>query len=385
MKNVLFILGNYRQGGAERQAVLLAQWLKQEKGYNVAFAAFSDRGVVCDELEALDIPWRSVQFDFYFINHFAKFSFSKSGVSHLLKLQKQIRAFADQIKDFAPDIVMPYTYYPNVVAGLSYRKAGAKICIWNQRDIGTEGFSKGYAELKAAEQISHFVANSTEGAEFIRSCFQVAPGKVSVIHNGIVVPGDKPLNFDFNGINRDGKNVLMLANFHSNKDHATLIRAWKIVIDKLKDSELRLVLAGRFGGTERKLMQDCIALGIRDHVVFLDSVRNVSALLQQCLFTVHSSFTEGNPNAVLEAMANGKAVVATDIRGNREALGENYEFFCEPGNPELMAAPITELIKDTSRAEKCGQRNKLRIENDFTVAKMGTAYLEIFSRLQKHN
>lgn len=374
----LFVLGNYNRGGAERQAVYLARWLKTQCGIQVEFFAFSGKGPISEELEREGIQCSTVPFNFFFIDAFRRPGINRKSLSYYLKLRNEAKRYAEAIQATGADIVLPFTYYPNVVCGLSWKRSDAKLCVWNQRDIGNDGMTGNYAEQSAVRKTPAFVSNSQQGADLLITHSGVSARMIRVIPNGIVIPPVQSGNHSDFGLDAMYQHVVMLANFHPFKDHATLVRAWKIVVSELRDQPLRLVLAGRFGGTEKELMKMSEELGVRGSIVFLDSVADVNGLLGICTISAFSSVKEGNPNAVLEAMASGLAVAATRIPGCMDALGQDYAYLSEPGDEQGMASNIIALLRSAELRTKVGNRNRARIETSFSIERMGEQYLQVF-------
>ncbi|MBI3511408.1 MAG: glycosyltransferase [Bacteroidetes bacterium] len=377
-KKILFVLGNMNQGGAERQSVYLAEWLRSNTTHELRFISFSGPGRVNEKLDKLGIPHTVIPFNFHFIDHFGALGMNRHSLKYFRELKREKNSYAEKLKQFSPDVLMPFTYYPNVVCGLARKNSGAKICIWNQRDIGLEGMTGSYPEKLAVKGTTHFVSNSTQGAAFMKEKLNIADANLRVIHNGIVIPGNETgKNAEEFHLPENYFRVVMLANFHPNKDHDTLVRAWKKVVDACADRKPQLICAGKFGGTESKLRVLAKELNIENEIIFLDSVKDVDGLLRICDLCVHSSRLEGNPNAVMEAMAAGLPVVATDIEGCREVLGNDYPYLCKAGDAEQMSSLILKFISDEKPGKKVGGQNKKRIESDFSIDKMGKSYLEL--------
>ena len=177
----------------------------------------------------------------------------------------------------------------------------------------------------------------------------------------------------------------MIANVTNRKDHETLLKAWKIVIQdcKIKNLELPfLILAGRKAETYDKLRLLAFDLNLSNHIALLGVLNPVQDVISQSLFCVFSSNLEGCPNGVLECMEQGKAVIATNISGVVQALGNKYDNDClsEPTNAEDLASKIISLYERPSLLVEIGQYNKQRINTDFSVKKMAEAHLELISQ-----
>ncbi len=101
---------------------------------------------------------------------------------------------------------------------------------------------------------------------------------------------------------------------------------------------------------------------------WLGPVKDMAGLLKQVhIFTLPSTYREGLPKAVLEAMAAGRPVVATDIPGCREAVvdGENG-FLVPPRNPEALAEALGKLIADPVLRARFGAAGRASVEQNFS-------------------
>jgi len=160
----------------------------------------------------------------------------------------------------------------------------------------------------------------------------------------------------------------MVGNLYYVKDHPTLVAAWRRVVDDLAPKGRRcvLALAGALSQRAIELKAQAFDLGFADEIRFLDRVDDVSGLLGASDLCVFSSKAEGLPNGVLEGMAAGLPVVATDLPGVREAFGPNRcGLLVRPGDTERMAQAIIKLATDPVQYEECAQASRQRVESHF--------------------
>jgi len=331
---ILFVLGNLELGGSERQALLLARFLKEDRGADVAvWGVTGGAGAVSGICDARGFSWRS---------GLLRWPGGRAGRF------AELARFARRLREERPDVVLPYTWLPNVACGMTWRMSGARTCIWNQRDEGI-GLGEGKLPRIAVRRTPRFLSNSEGGKAFLVDRLGVPAERIRVVPNGVVLPPpreDRRAWRDRIGAREGNFLALMLASVHPHKDHDTLLRAWRRVLDRTDENGQVpvLFLAGRSYGYEKSLKALAFDLGLGDSVRFLGPVDDVSGLLGAVDLCVHSSRTEGLPNAVLEAMAAGVPVVATDLPGVREAVGESaFRFLVPAGDPEAMADRILEF------------------------------------------
>jgi glycosyltransferase involved in cell wall biosynthesis len=174
----------------------------------------------------------------------------------------------------------------------------------------------------------------------------------------------------------------MVANFNPYKDHDTLLRAWRTVVESTRKRGVNamLVLAGQEEGIQISSLRSLASeLGIADNIRFLGHVVDISGLLSAVDIGVFSSSYEGCPNGVLEGMAAGLPVVATDIDGIREAVGPGgYRHLFPPGNAELLAERVVELASRPELRAEEGEVNRRRIQEEFDGRAMASKMVELF-------
>lgn len=118
---------------------------------------------------------------------------------------------------------------------------------------------------------------------------------------------------------------------------------------------------------------------------WLGPVRNVAALLREIhILTLPSTYREGLPKVILEAMACGRPVVATDIPGCREAvLDEKTGLLVPPHNPQALAQALARLIADKALRARLGEAGRARIISDFSDEVVCEQTLSVYQDLKQ--
>ena len=94
------------------------------------------------------------------------------------------------------------------------------------------------------------------------------------------------------------------------------------------------------------------------------------------------SKNEGISNTIMEAMACGLPVVATDVGGNPELVIEGETgLLVPPGNPEAMAEALEKYILNRGLLKEHGMNGRKRIEHTFSLGKMADDYLHVYQQL----
>jgi len=352
--HILIALHLYSAGGAERQALYLAKGL-QERGHKITVIAFGEsNGLAWDRFQAAGISCLALGFREKLILR------EKKGIKQKLLFWRYRRKLIKVIQELRVDVILPFTYPANIIYGQYWQKMGAKACYWNQRDEG-RWFSGSKSEVAALENCSGIISNSLEGKLFLE---KYTKSKIHIIHNGIELPSQqaKP------DLVKDEFRVVMVANLHSYKDHLTLLKAWKLFTVRYP-SNVKLLLAGKKADTYPMLQEFVDKNHLGESVYFLGAVEDVYALLATCHLAVFSSNHEGLPNGILECMAAGLPVIATDIHGAREALGEEVKFIKNQDHLGFYLA-ILEMYQHTEKRKKIGIANRARVASNFALSKL---------------
>lgn len=373
-KKIIFVLGSLELGGAERQALLLGRHLVGQGAKVEVWGLEGEPGRAAELCDEAGLTWRLVP--------------TPWGVPVRQRLLG-ILNFARELRRARPQVVLPYTMYPNVLCGAVWRSSGARLCIWNQRDEGrgrVSGRIRHWFEQKAVRQTPRFISNSQHGADFLQETFGVASAQITVVRNGVQLAAPLQSREEWRqelGVDDDCLLACMVANVHYYKDHPTLLRAWRRVLDSLQQENRQavLLLAGRLDDAGDEVKALAFDLELRQSVRFLGGVKDIAGLLQAVDFGVFSSRFEGVPNGVLESMASGLAVAATDIPGIREAVGpEGYEFLAPPGDDEALAEKILWLARNEETRTAVGQGNRNRVEMEYTPQGMCEITTELISK-----
>lgn len=174
-----------------------------------------------------------------------------------------------------------------------------------------------------------------------------------------------------------------VANLTRPKSHLTLIAAMARL--RPTTSDLQCWIAGSF--EHEPAMVEAVRAAIADSglsqtVQLLGRRRDVPDLLHAADIFVLSSRQEGFPITILEAMAAGRPIVATDVGGCAEAVvhGETG-LIVPPEDPPALAEAIASLLADPERARAMGKAGRERVQREFTVDRMVEQHLELYERV----
>lgn len=266
-----FIVDSGGMGGAERQAMILAdQLLKGKHEVIFFFLNQSNETLFGSQLSEKGIPYYDLGF-----------SFSSSHIGRIINILKLML----KLRKFKIEILMPYTIRPNVNVNFFWQLTGAKCCIWNQRDEG-RGFSKQKYRDKilwiALKNTSGFISNSQDGFQFLKSYIPETKPMITV-NNGILVnrpESSREQVLKSADISPNAFIAIMVANLTQYKDHFTLVKAWKQFIVSIPDEKLPILfLAGKPAETADKIKLQISSFGLEEHVRLLGTVEDINSLI----------------------------------------------------------------------------------------------------------
>ena len=346
-KKIVFVVAWPVMGGAERNMLQVLLHLAHDEGARVdVLALTAQEGRFRTAVQDAGIAWHA-----YPVHWFGGKVYKSRTLARL----------ALRLRRLSPDVLMPYTTRPNVLCGLVWPATGASICVWNQRDLAPSAkFGPGLI-ARAARGSSLLVTNSQVGRDYLVSELGAKPDRVRVLLDSVTLPEPSAGRAEWRARHAVAENTIvatMLAHFHHGKDHETLLRAWRVVVDRVGDGAV-LFLAGRSAGTKDMAKALAYDLDLGSSVRFLEDVVDVAGLLAASEIGVLSSPSESAPNALLESMRAGLAVVGTDVPGIREIVPAEQEgYLTPPRDHEKLAAVLVEIIGDPAARERLGRRNR---------------------------
>ena len=221
------------------------------------------------------------------------------------------------------------------------------------------------------------LTNSDTGRQALIDADGLEPARVVVVENGVDLDrfADAPLPFSWPGIVRVG----CVANLRPVKNIDGLMHAAKLVLARCPHAVFEVAGDGEQRGDLERLHAE---LGLGDRFVLRGSVADVPGFLKSIDVAVLPSNSEGMSNALLEMMAAGRAVVATDVGANARLVADGVGGrVVPPGDVAALADAISELIGAQETARRYG-----RAAQEFVAAKYGRAamvarFTEFFERL----
>jgi glycosyltransferase involved in cell wall biosynthesis len=211
----------------------------------------------------------------------------------------------------------------------------------------------------------------------------ISPDKITVLYNGVeegrFAGVDTAGARSVLGIPEDGIVVGTVGRLTHQKGQKYLLEAMPAVLKEFPGALLLVVGDGPAVNGLRELVKQA---GLDGSVIFTGSRRDVPAMLAAMDIFVFPSLWEGLPNALIEAMAAGKTIIATDIKPNREVLGhEQAGVFVPCEDSTAIAAGITQLLRDRGLASRLAYAAQKRALATFTISRTVSAYTDLFEEI----
>lgn len=360
---VRLMIGQLGLGGTEQQVVLLACGL-HERGIDTSVLVMFDGGPREERLRQAGVPVLHLGF-----RRLTTVRNMPANVAAFLGLVRRLR-------QDRPDVLHAFLFHSYLTAAAAGRTARVPVLVAGRRSLGF--FKQDRPFFLAAERLATrvtdlLIANAQAVAEDTRAQERVPDEKITVVYNGL--PETAFAETAPASIQASHPVLLCVANLKPYKGHRYLLDAvgWL----QARGRPCTLLLAG--DGEEREALErQAEQLGIDAR--FLGASGNTGPLLARADVVVLPSLSEGMSNALMEAMAAGRPIVATDVGGTPELLRERG-MLVPPGDPPALAAAIEELLADPARAATLGQRARAWSRAHLPLDRMVDQHVCIYSDL----
>jgi glycosyltransferase involved in cell wall biosynthesis len=268
--------------------------------------------------------------------------------------------------------------YPNIFGLPAARAAGIPVRIANRRNLGAGGRPWLRAFERTALRLAHVVvANSNAAAACLRT-EGLPSDRIAVVRNGIDADA-------FASPRRVAhpRRVIVVGNLRAGKGHDVLLRAVPLVLARHPDATFHVVGDGPLG-TEVRALAD--TSGISAAVTFHGHQEDVRARLADADIFVLPSLSESSPNALLEAMAAGIAVVASNVGGVPEIVDDGRTgLLAPPADPAALADRIVQLMDAPDVRHRLAAAAQAHVASRHSFEEMVRQFDGLYSaQLRKH-
>ncbi len=282
------------------------------------------------------------------------------------------------------DLVQTYLFTANTWGRIAARLARVPVIVSSERNVDI--WEARYKRLigRWLDRWTHrTIANSDAVKEYLVAR-GLAAGKLAVIPNGVdlarfeALPSVEATRAEL-GVPQPCPLVAFLARLEPQKDPATFLQAAARVAERAPSARF-LVIGG--GTLEGVLRREARALGLGSRVVFTGPRDDAPRLLAASDVLVLTSLKEGMSNAIMEAMAAGRPVVATQVGGNAQLVEDGRTgFLVPPRDPEATARAICRVLEAPDLARSLGERARRRVAERFSVEAMVQATDRLYGEL----
>jgi len=212
---------------------------------------------------------------------------------------------------------------------------------------------------------------------------KIKPEKIIHIPNGVDTNKFNIYRKEFTrkkfGFKKEDFIIGIVARLDSIKNHKTLFFAFKEIVKNYP--QVKLIIVGD-GPLREELKEKSYQLGIKNKVIFMGERDNVPEILKTFDIFVLPSLNEGMSNTILEAMATGIPVIASNVGGNPELVIDGETGFLFPTNDvESLVQKIKTYILYPELEQKHGYNARKRVEEKFSLDQMVRRYEELYVEL----
>lgn len=306
---------------------------------------------------------------------------------------KQALKIRSLIRKYNIDIVQTFNIDSDIFGTIIAKFSGVPVVISSRRDLGTYRKKRHLMVSRVTHKyVSHFLAVCHAVARNLSEREKIAANQITTIYNG----------FDFADLAKVdqsrvtalrkrfniGSNAFVIGNvshFRPEKGYHIFFAAVRKVRSLIPDLRVIAVgagepLLGEFKHEiEKEGLENCVFL-----TGYAPNVLDYLSVMDICCLTPVSN--EGFSNALLEQMAMGIPVIATDVGGNREAIVHGKSgLIIPPNDVNALADAIMNLYKNKKLRKSFGENAKRRIESKFVVDKMVEQMEQFYRDMYRKN
>ncbi|MHA4843652.1 glycosyltransferase family 4 protein [Flavitalea antarctica] len=359
---ILIFIGSLRAGGKERRLIELLSYLKARNSFRI-LVVMTKNEIHYSEFYNLNIEYRII-----------RKKWRKNAITVFIQFYKIC-------KEFNPDIIHTWGRMQSLYA--------VPAVIMKNTPMVNGQITSAPAEINNLTlnrlidlinfRFSHIIlANSRKGFDAFKPPFN----KRKLILNGLNLSRFENLP-PTTAIKTKYKittpyTVIMLASFSPAKDYDLFFKLARMVTG-LRD-DISFIGVGGYDGNDSEYQRMCKLSEDFPRIIFQSEIRDPEALVNACTIGVlFSTNGEGTSNSILEYMALGKPVLATDAGGNSELIRNgNNGYLIGTETVSEICNLIIGLIDDPEKARLFGERSKRKIHEEFSSDVMGKAFEKVY-------
>ncbi len=369
---VMLVISNLEFGGAQRQVIELANELSRQNVdvFICSLSEYIPLAAHCElSAEKVVVLRKRTKYD--------------STVP--IRLAKKLLALKI-------DVVHGYLFDAEIAVRIAGALARTPLVIGSERNSDYHIKRNQQIAYSLTKRFRHAcVANSQRGAEFNAAALGYLPDHYDVVLNGVSTSRFRQMDRQECrkriGVRGDTFLIGMFASFKPQKNHPMLLKALAKIGHATSNAHALLVGDMLFGAAQetdqyRQQILDMIRdLGLENATHISGNVDNVESYYAACDVTVLPSWFEGTPNVVLESMACGVPVIATDVSSNDQIIANGEDGYLIPlSDDREFVDRIVELHNDPEKRRNFGTAARKKIEEKFSTKVMADNMLSVYLR-----
>lgn len=372
MKTVVFFIGSLQAGGAEAKLARdFLPFLKVRGNVNPKLLLLQERG------EFLEILPDGIE----------RLSLNETSRDNLISL---IPRFRDAVRRLNADVVVSFMFYPAIISYLT-RKLGLAdfrhivhdttiMSEYIKYEFNNERYKwlKVYLMKKAYNKAEIVIVVSEPERDDLIKNFKISSGLIHVIHDPINIQKICKMAEEDVDIPYDKPTVVSVGRLIYSKGFDVLLKAFKKVNDHI-DSKLLILGTGE---KKKELINLCESFNLKNKVIFCGFKHNPFKYMKRSHIFCTATRNEGLGNAMIEAMALGLPVIATDCPSGPAEILDNgkYGILVPPENPDALADAIIKVLRDKNLRQNMSRLSLERVQF-FSVEKSMKQWEDIILRI----
>ena len=359
MIKVLKFITHFGVGGTERQFVYITKGLDRAH-FDVRVGCMARVGTFMNEVEAAGVPITE---------------YKTNSLCSAMTLRRQVELARD-IRRHGIHVIHSYGFYPNVFT-IPPAALGTKcITIASVRDMGS--FSNCHAMRRRTQAVvcrfaDCVLANSNAVREWL-----IGQGlgrcDIRVIPNGIAIPNARdpregfPIREQLH-IDRNAPVIAVIGRLMRTKGLEFFLEAACAIAGRFPS--VRFLIVGGACVEPRyriELERRAADLNLAGRVIFTGERTDVLQIVREVNISVQPSLTESFSNSLLESMANGLPVIATNVGGNPELVDDGLNgILVPPRDPPALARAMTQLLESERLSRRMGQAAREKVMREYSM------------------
>jgi glycosyltransferase involved in cell wall biosynthesis len=353
----LFLMTNTLEtGGSERQFVTMAQALERKK-FSVSLGCLNRVGPLVNEVSTLN-------------------EFPPGGSLFGIQSWRSRLALSQWLRRNKTCVAQSFDFYSNLMLIPAARFAGVPVVVGSHRQLGDLLTARQFwAQNMAFRLCDRVVCNSGAAAERLRQA-GIREQKLTVIPNGLPWEAFAAVPPAFPHDSRMIRIGMISRMNDAVKRHDLFLRVAAKLVPRFP--ELRFVLVGD-GPLRPGLEELARQLELGERLIFLGDRHDIPAVLAALDISVLPSSSESLSNAILESMAAGVPVVASDVGGNPELVQNGKTgFLFSAGDQTQFGAALETLVTQPELRKRLGSAAREKAQTEYSIAKVRDRYQDLY-------